>query len=126
MTPDHKQAVAELIETYFEGLYYADSITLKTVFHPDLRYVNATPGAYMAHNLDPYLAEVDQRIPPFEQGEARQHQLEKIEFANDRMAIVWASIRMMGRDYQDLLTVIATENGWRIISKIFTHIEVEA
>lgn len=126
MKPQPKQAVTQLIETYVEGLFYADSLILRDVFHPDLLYVNATQQAYVALRLEPYLAEVDQRISPFEQGETRQCEVEKIEFANDQMAIVGASIRMMGRDYQDLLTVIATPEGWRIISKVFTYIELEA
>lgn len=125
MSATDTKAVTQVIETYVEGLYYADSLILKGVFHPDLLYVNATEGAYLAHKLEPYLAEVDQRISPFEQGEKRQFEIEKIEFANDRMAIVLANIRMMGRDYQDLLTVIATEHGWRIISKVFTYQELE-
>lgn len=126
MKSKHKQAVAQLIETYVEGLFYADSLILRDVFHPDLLYVNATHQAYVALSLESYLAEIDQRTSPFEQGEAQQYEVEKVEFANDQMAMVGASIRMMGRDYQDLLTVIAIPEGWRIISKVFTYIELEA
>ncbi len=126
MKPQQKHAVMQLIETYVEGLFYADSLILRDVFHPDLLYVNASQQGYVGLRLESYLAEVDQRTSPFEQGETRQFEVEKIEFANDQMAIVGASIRMMGRDYQDLLTVIATPEGWRIISKVFTYTELEA
>ncbi|MBO6504933.1 MAG: nuclear transport factor 2 family protein [Kordiimonadaceae bacterium] len=125
MSAQDRQAVTQLIETYVEGLYFADSLILTSVFHEDLLYVNASQGAFVAHKLEPYLAEIDQRTSPFERGEKRQFKIEKIEFANDRMAIVWVSIRMMGRNYQDLLTVIATDRGWRIISKVFTYAELE-
>lgn len=125
MTLQDTKAVAQLVEVYMDGLYYADSKLLQTVFHPDLLYVNATEDAYMSQKLAPYLREIDQRVPPSENGEARQVSIQKVEFANARMAIVWASIRMMGRDYQDLLTVILTKEGWRILAKVFTYQQLE-
>lgn len=125
MTLQNVNAIEHLVEKYIDGLHHADSKLLRLVFHPDLLYVNAREGDYRSLRLAPYLSEIDQRVPPSENGEARHASIQKIEFANERMAIVWASVRMMGRDYQDLLTVIMTEDGWRIIAKVFTYKHLE-
>lgn len=125
MTLQDVSAVEQLVEKYLDGLYHADSKLLRSVFHPDMLYVNATEGAHRALNLPPYLEEIDQRVPPSENGDSRHASVQKVEFANGRMASVWASIRMMGRDYQDLLTVIKTQDGWRIIAKVFTYKHLE-
>jgi len=32
---------------------------------------------------------------------------------------------MLGRDYKDLLTIIRVKDGWRVLTKVFTHVERE-
>ena len=125
MTLQNASAIEQLVEKYIDGLHHADSKLLRSVFHPDLLYVNATEGDYRSLRLVPYLNEIDQRVPPSENGESRHASVQKVEFATGRMASVWASIRMMGRDYQDLLTMIKTQDGWRIIAKVFTYQQME-
>ena len=34
-----------------------------------------------------------------------------------------ARMTMLGRNYQDLLTLIHTDDGWRILTKVFSFVE---
>ena len=117
--------IESLMQRYFDGLHHSDSAVLRTVFHPELAYVNATPGNHEFMGLDAYMARIDGRTPPAARGEARNETIERITVKAGRIGVVEARMTMLGRDYQDLLTLIRDEAGWRVLSKLFTHIEPE-
>ena len=115
--------VQELMERYFDGLYHSDSSVLKTVFHKDLAYVNGTSGSYEFMGLDAYMKRIDGRTPPAVRGDPREELIERIALKGDRIGIVEARMTMMGRNYQDLLTLINTADGWRVLTKVFSFVE---
>jgi len=115
------QDIVGIMQSYFDGLYHADSKTLVDVFHPDARYVNMVKDDYMNYSRSEYLDIIKQRTSPASQGEQRDDQILSIEFGGPRMAFVKARMTMMGREYLDFLTLSFDENGWRIMSKIFTY-----
>lgn len=108
---------------YFEGLYHSNSDILRTVFHPDLAYVNGTEGIYEHMGLDAYMTRIDARTPPASRGDARDEVIERITFKGTRIGMVEARMTMMGRNYQDLLTIIHTDQGWRVLTKVFSFVE---
>ena len=112
--------IQELMRRYFDGLYHSNSQVLRTVFHSDLVYVNGSPGDYEHMGLDAYMARIDARTPPASRGDPRVESVDRITIKADRIGVVEARMTMMGRDYQDLLTVIDTGDGWRILTKTFT------
>ncbi|MEM7091288.1 MAG: nuclear transport factor 2 family protein [Pseudomonadota bacterium] len=123
MTMHHNQPeIQNLMSRYFDGLYHSDSTTLRTVFHADLAYVNATPGNYEFLGLDAYMARIDARTPPASRNDPRAETIERIALKGDRIGIVEARMTMMGRDYQDLLTVINTDEGWQVLTKVFSFV----
>lgn len=113
--------VVGVLETYFEGLYCADTNTLSQVFHPDARYVNTVEGDYMNYSVREYFEIVDGRTPPAKNGEDRIDRIDSIEFGEGQMVFAKVSIVMMGREYHDFLTLIHDSNDWRIISKVFSY-----
>ncbi len=117
--------VAALMQTYFEGLHQADSATLATVFHAEARYVNATPGDEMNHDMPTYFGIVDGRTPPQDRGDPRDDRIVSITFGGDAMAFVTARMTMMGRDYLDYLTLVRSDGRWRIVAKVFCYTERE-
>lgn len=114
--------VIEIMNGYFDGLYHADTNQLAKVFHPDMRYVNMIDGDYMNKSRDEYFEIVDRRTPPADKREVRQDRIFSIEFGGSKMAFVRASMTMMDREYLDFLTLTHDQNGWRIMTKIFTYI----
>ncbi|MEQ8254906.1 MAG: nuclear transport factor 2 family protein [Roseovarius confluentis] len=123
MSGSHETEVWELMKLYFDGLYQSSSSILRTVFHPDLAYVNGTADTYEHMGLEEYMARIDARTPPASRGDPREETIERIEFKGDRIGVIEARMTMMGRNYQDLLTIINTDEGWRVLTKVFSFVE---
>ncbi|MEM1078900.1 MAG: nuclear transport factor 2 family protein [Pseudomonadota bacterium] len=123
MSQQSEREVQDLMRRYFDGLYHSSSDVLRSVFHGDLSYVNATSGTYEAMGLEDYMARIDARPPPAARGDLRDEMIERIAFKGDRIGIVEARMTMMGRNYQDLLTLIQTGEGWRVLTKVFSFVE---
>ncbi len=115
--------VVALMQAYFEGLHRADSATLATVFHGEARYVNATPGDEMNHDMPTYFGIVDGRTSPADRGDLRDDRIVSITFGGYAMAFVVARMTMMDRDYLDYLTLIRADGRWQIIAKVFFYTE---
>lgn len=115
--------IQELMMRYFDGLYQSDSQILRTVFHDDLTYVNGTAGTYEHMNLEAYMARIDARTPPASRGGDRDEVVERITLKGDRIGLIEARMTMLGRNYQDLLTLIHTDDGWRVLTKVFSFVE---
>jgi hypothetical protein len=49
--------------------------------------------------------------------------IERITFKGARIGIIEARMTMMGRNYQDLLTIIHSDQGWRVLTKVFSFAE---
>ncbi|MEM7240302.1 MAG: nuclear transport factor 2 family protein [Pseudomonadota bacterium] len=125
VSPTGQTDIEGLLQRYFDGLYRSDSTILRTVFHPNLSYVNATPGNHEFMGLEAYMARIDGRTPPASRGDPREEVVERVALKGGQIGIVEARMTMLGRDYQDLLTVIRTDDGWKVLTKLFTHVERE-
>ena len=125
MKQSDQQEIEALMARYFDGLYQSDSEVLRTVFHPELAYVNATVGNHEFLDLEAYMKRIDARTPPASRKDPRAEVIEKITVKGDEIGIVEARMTMLGRDYQDLLTIIRSADGWRVLTKVFTHAERE-
>jgi hypothetical protein len=121
----NERDIEALMQRYFDGLHHADSKVLRTVFHPELAYVNATAGSHEFLNFEAYMTRIDDRISPAERGETRNEGIDRITLDTGQMGFVEAHMTMIGRDYQDLLTVIRTDEGWKVITKVFAYQEKE-
>ncbi|MHA7819138.1 MAG: nuclear transport factor 2 family protein [Erythrobacter sp.] len=113
-------AVMDLLASYFDGLQRADPGILRAVFHPDLGYVNATQGEYVAKGLDEYLEDIAGRPPSPANPERRVIQIAQID---EDLVFVHATVKLMNRHYRDALTLIRTDNRWQIVSKVFSFTE---
>ncbi len=123
MRPVDHDEIQDLMLRYFEGLYQSDSTMLRSVFHDDLTYVNGSEGTYEHMDLDAYMARIDGRTPPASRGDPRDDVIERITLKGDRIGLVEARMTMLGRNYQDLLTLIRTDDGWRVLTKVFSFVE---
>lgn len=121
---DHTE-VQSLMQRYFDGLYHSDSAVLRTVFHSDLAYVNGSSDTYEHMGLDAYMMRIDARTSPASRGDPREEVIERVVLKGGRIGLVEARMTMMGRNYQDLLTLILTDDGWRVLTKVFSFVERE-
>jgi len=123
-TTEHPE-IKDLMSRYFDGLYNSDSNILRTVFHPKLSYVNATAGNHEFMGLEDYMTRIDNRTSPASRGDPREEVIEAIRLKGTQMGFVEARMTMLGRNYEDLLTLIHDRHDWKVLTKVFSHIERE-
>ncbi|MGH1482010.1 MAG: nuclear transport factor 2 family protein [Geminicoccales bacterium] len=123
MAPAVQTEIEALMQRYFDGLHQSDCAVLRAVFHPELAYVNATQGNHEFMGLEAYMARIDGRTPLASRNDPRDDVIERITLKGGQIGVVEARMTMLGRDYQDLLTVIRTDDGWKVLTKVFTHVE---
>ena len=109
------------LKAYFDGLYYSDTERLGRVFHPRARYVSATGEDLVDLGMDEYFPVVDKREPPATRGEERRDAIQSIQFAGPKTAFACVNCGIGDRYFTDFLTLIKTDDGWRIIAKVFHY-----
>ncbi|WP_299829860.1 nuclear transport factor 2 family protein [uncultured Roseobacter sp.] len=112
-------AVTEVIETYFDGLYHADTGRLATVFHPKAIYATADETPLLYRTMDEYFAVVAKRVSPASRNEPRRDVLDSIEFAGENTAFARVRCSIGTKDFIDFLTLVRTDGAWSIMAKIF-------
>lgn len=117
--------IADVIQTYFDGLYMSDTERLRRAFHPRARYVTATGDELVDLGMDEYFPIVDARPSPASRNEPRRDQIVSIAMAGPRTAAVRVNCAIADRYFTDLLTLIETDGEWRIIAKVF-HYDIVA
>lgn len=120
MTHDF-DGVTEMLNNYFDGLYHSDTKILGRVFHSQARYVCATAPELVNLGMDEYFPVVDKREPPAARGEARRDAIQSIDFAGPNTAFARVNCAIGDRYFTDFLSLIRTEDGWRIIAKVFHY-----
>ncbi|MGC1497732.1 MAG: nuclear transport factor 2 family protein [Sulfitobacter sp.] len=118
-------AVAGVLETYFDGLYYADIKRLGTVFHPKAIYATADETPLLYRTMDEYFPVVARRVSPASRDEPRCDVIESIDFAGENTAFARVRCSIGTKDFIDFLTLVRTDGAWRIMSKIFQITERE-
>ncbi len=119
-------AVSDVLGTYFDGLYYADTDRLATVFHPKAIYATADETPLLYRTMDEYFPVVAKRVSPASRDEPRRDLIESIEFAGDNTAFARVRCSIGTKDFTDLLTLVRTDGTWRIMAKIFQITERES
>jgi len=112
-------AVTGVIETYFDGLYHADTDRLSIAFHPKAIYATADEVPLLYRTMDEYFRVVETRESPALRAEPRRDRIDAIEFAGDNTAFARVRCSIGTRDFIDFLTLVRTDGAWRIIAKVF-------
>ncbi|RLJ41016.1 putative lumazine-binding protein [Litoreibacter meonggei] len=118
-------AVSGVLGTYFDGLYHADADRLATVFHPKAIYATADEVPLLYRTMDEYFPVVVKRVSPESRNEPRRDVIESIEFAGENTAFARVRCSIGQKDFVDFLTLVRTDNAWRIMAKIFHITERE-
>ncbi len=116
------QAVQDVLQLYFDGLYHADPSRLTRAFHPKAIYATADNDPFLFRTMDDYMTAVAQRVSPASRIEPRQDVIDAIEFAGDNTAFARVRCAIANRQFVDFLTLVKTQDTWRILSKVF-HIK---
>jgi len=117
--------VTGVLETYFDGLYHADTERLGIAFHTKAIYATADETPLLYRTMDEYFPVVAKRVSPASRDDPRRDVIESIEFAGENTAFTRVRCSIGTKDFIDFLTLVRTDGAWRIMAKIFQITERE-
>jgi hypothetical protein len=120
---DNAKAVAAVLSTYFDGIFYGDVARLRSTFHPQALVAGDINGQPYFKTLDQYLEGVKLRKSPHELNEAFRMEVLAIEIINS-IAFAKVHVPMFEFNYYDLLSLNKIDGKWIIINKLLTHVNV--
>ena len=112
-------ALLALVQTYLDGLYFADAERLASVFHPRARYFSTAEGALKELDVPTYLDVVRGRTAPAQSHQPRYDRLLSVDLAGPHTALVKLECALAPRHFTDYLSLVKEEGRWSIISKVF-------
>lgn len=122
MYEEHEKAIVKVIRDYFNGVHAGDIGKLRRSFAPEARLYGDVKGVEYAKTLDDYLEGVKNRLSPSELQEQYAMEIRSIEVLGN-VAIVKAHLKMLGFNYYDFLSLCIVNGDWKIVNKVFTHVE---
>ncbi len=114
--------IAEMISIYFDGLFYGDTDKLEQVFLKGSYLYGDIKGQPYAKSLDEYLEGVKNRKSPSEMDETQNMQILSIEVLG-QMATARLRVPMLGFNYYDFLSLALIDGEWKIVNKLFVHVD---
>jgi len=123
MYKETAEKIEEVIANYFEGIYEGDIPKLEAAFDKQLIiYGDMNTGTPYCKPVQEYLEGVKTRKSPRELGEAFAMNIINIEILG-KVAMVKAHMPMLGYNYYDFLSLTTIGGNWKIVNKLFAHVE---
>ena len=122
MYKQYSNEIQTVISDYFQAIYNGEIDTLKEVFHSEALLFGDINGSSYFNTLTDYIEGVKNRKSPNELGETFAMKTISIEIL-ERTAIVRLHVPMLGYNYYDLLSLTIINGKWKIVNKLFTHVE---
>ena len=114
--------IEKTINDYFEGIFYGDVPRLKAAFSDKAYLWGDIRGAEYQKSLYDYLEGVKNRKSPSEMGEEYNMKILAIEVLGN-VAVAKLHVPMLGFNYYDFLSLCLIDEEWKIVNKLFTHVE---
>jgi len=112
--------ILELVDQYFQGVYYGDTELLATLFDPAAQVYGVIAGKPYYKTAADYMTGVASRQSPALLGEPYRMRTLAVDVLGD-IANVRLHSPMLGFDYHLYITFARRLDGWKIVNKTFTH-----
>ena len=122
MYEEHIKAITKVIRDYFYGIYNGDVEKLQQSFTPEARLYGDVKGEEYARTLEEYLTGVRSRKSPSELNEKFGMEIISIEVVGNT-AMAKAHLKMLDFNYYDFLSLCVVNKDWKIVNKLFSHVE---
>lgn len=114
--------ILKQLQVYLDAIYDGDVAALRSTFHPAALLFAEVRGEIVQKTLDAYLLGVGSRKSPASQNEPYGMSVLSIEVVG-KMASAKVRVKMSGNNYYDFLSILDVGGHWRIVNKMYTHIE---
>ena len=111
------EAITDLLNAYFEGLYDGDVNTLRKIFHDDAWL----KGNDYRKSRDEWLDAVATRPVPRTEGMAYNFKIWSLEIVGDQ-AMAKVDVPLLAAHFIDYLGLLKEDGEWKIVNKMFTII----
>lgn len=116
------QELLEAVQLYFDSLYYCDTTMLNAVFDPSSSLFDADNGSLFVETIESFSNDVESRTSPASKNQTREDEILSVDFLSPLSATVKIRLRAHKNVFADHLGFVKTQDGWRIVSKIW-HLE---
>ncbi len=110
------------VQVYFDSLYYCDVEKLNAVFDKSASLFDADEGKLFVEPIDSFSKDVAGRVSPASKEQAREDEILMIDWLSPICATVKIRLRAHENVFVDHLGFVKSEDGWKIVSKIW-HLE---
>ena len=116
---DASPEITQIINLYFDTLYYCDLDKFDRVFHKKAIYATADEAPLLFHNMTEYRKIIAERVSPASTNELRKDFIDNIKLAGKNTAIVSVRCTIAQSNFIDFLTLVREDGQWRVIAKVF-------
>ncbi len=115
--PTDFEAVTELLNSYFQGLYDGDVDSLREVFHDDAWL----KGYGYRKTRDEWLEVVANRAIPRDEGMDWNFRILSLDIVDDQ-AMAKLDVPMLTARSVDFLSLLKESDEWKVVNKLFTFV----
>jgi len=117
------QAVKKIIQDYIDGTYNADTDKLKGVFHEKAVMNGYLGPALIMADPSPFIEDIASAPSMKSNNDPYQAEIESIYIEGNVASVVVSETGFRGEaSLVDFFHLIKTDEGWQIISKLFTSV----
>lgn len=114
--------IEKIIQDYFNGIYYGDIDKLDHVFYENVYLHGDINSKEYLKSKAAYLEGVKKRKSPDQLGEKFEMKILGIEIIGN-VGVAKLHVPMLGYNYYDFLSFSKINEEWKIVGKIFSHVE---
>lgn len=121
MYQDNIKEIENLINTYFDGIFYGNISSLKTCFSVNANIYGDINSTEYSTNVKEYIEVVKNRKSPNDLGETLKMSIVGIDILG-KIAMVKLHVPMFDYNYYDYLSLFKINNEWKIVNKLFINV----
>jgi hypothetical protein len=117
-----EQAIKNTIQTYFDSMFESSAEKAHSAFHPHAKITGEIDGELHEMSVAEFAGFVESHQPsPKEQGEIARLDVVSLDIAG-KTAVARVRDDYLGMTFLDTLSLLKTDDQWRIYNKLF-HVE---
>ncbi len=118
---DAKERVRGVVEQYVKGCQVGDVELLQSVFHADAQMVGFLGGNLLYGGAEPFYEAVSNNPSPQDSGADYQTEISDVVVAATVATATLKETGFMGMNFTNYFHFLLTDEGWKIVSKVFSH-----
>lgn len=114
--------IKDLLDRYFDVLYFQDMTEFDKVFHKDCVLYSAQGGELSIRPYAQYREAVANRQSPAEKGEKRDEKILMFDQISPTLALVKPQLELFGGVMQDYLNLVYLDGQWWVMAKMWEKV----